>query len=454
MGEQIQIYQLARFTRTVAMLLKGGIPLVSALDMTEALLRQPALKAGLKAASQCLREGRGLADTFREHGLASEVGSRLLVVGEKGGELGDTMDKIAAFYDEDPVEYQLPCILQIPVNEKKGLSFALGLRSILRHDPDKILVGEIRDADTAQIAIQSALTGHLVFTSVHANNAFDVLGRFTHMNIDIHSFVSALNGVLAQRLMRIVCPLCAVPHGVDAGVLEEMGIGSERMAGRSALDGLARWLTRNNVEQGKASIVVSSRFVRYALVPWPSSDLSKEEGAAWARVHLETANGDMTGWTVACDSSEFGRAHVACAMPAAFLKALRDTMTARKISTEAIAPAFVTGWNAWRKRIKPGQFFGVAESERLVLGCCGHRGWDSLRVLSAKQSRAELTALTRREHALLGKSGAPRALLFAPGMALSHSVDVPNDDEGIQCLSLEDAEPCPALAMARLAAER
>lgn len=100
-GEQIQIYQLARFTRTVAMLLKGGIPLVSALDMTEALLQQPALKAGLKAASQSLREGRGLADTFREHGLATEVGARLLVVGEKGGELGETMDRIAAFYDEE-----------------------------------------------------------------------------------------------------------------------------------------------------------------------------------------------------------------------------------------------------------------------------------------------------------------------------------------------------------------
>ena len=110
-------------------------------------------------------------------------------------------DKIVTI--EDPVEYQLPGVLQIPVNEKKGLTFARGLRSILRHDPDKILVGEIRDPETAQIAVQSALTGHLVFTSVHANSAFDVIGRFKHMGVDPYSFVSALNGIVAQRLVRI-----------------------------------------------------------------------------------------------------------------------------------------------------------------------------------------------------------------------------------------------------------
>ena len=102
-------------------------------------------------------------------------------------------------------------MLQIPVNEKKGLTFARGLRSILRHDPDKIMVGEIRDPETAQIAIQAALTGHLVFTTVHANNAFDVIGRFLHMGADAHSFVSALNGVVAQRLVRLVCAHCARP---------------------------------------------------------------------------------------------------------------------------------------------------------------------------------------------------------------------------------------------------
>ncbi len=116
-------------------------------------------------------------------------------------------DKIVTI--EDPVEYQLSGVLQIPVNEKKGLTFARGLRSILRHDPDKIMVGEIRDPETAQIAIQSALTGHLVFTTVHANNVFDVLGRFLHMGVDTYSFVAALNGILAQRLLRLVCTHCA-----------------------------------------------------------------------------------------------------------------------------------------------------------------------------------------------------------------------------------------------------
>jgi general secretion pathway protein E len=116
-------------------------------------------------------------------------------------------DKIVTI--EDPVEYQLPGVLQIPVNEKKGLTFARGLRSILRHDPDKIMVGEIRDPETAQIAIQSALTGHLVFTTVHANNVFDVLGRFAHMQADAYALVAALNGILAQRLVRVVCEQCA-----------------------------------------------------------------------------------------------------------------------------------------------------------------------------------------------------------------------------------------------------
>ncbi|GAC1328733.1 MAG: GspE/PulE family protein [Steroidobacteraceae bacterium] len=128
-------------------------------------------------------------------------------------------DKIVTI--EDPVEYQLQGVLQIPVNEKKGLSFARGLRSILRHDPDKIMVGEIRDSETAQIAIQSALTGHLVFTTVHANNVFDVVSRFTHMGVDTYSFVSALSGVLAQRLIRVVCEQCAERHVPSRQLLEE-----------------------------------------------------------------------------------------------------------------------------------------------------------------------------------------------------------------------------------------
>ncbi len=129
-------------------------------------------------------------------------------------EINNGQDKIITI--EDPVEYQLPGVLQIPVNEKKGLTFERGLRSILRHDPDKIMVGEIRDPETAQIAVQSALTGHLVFTTVHANNVFDVIGRFTHMGVDPYSFVSALNGILAQRLIRVNCPHCAADdHPAD-----------------------------------------------------------------------------------------------------------------------------------------------------------------------------------------------------------------------------------------------
>jgi general secretion pathway protein E len=126
-------------------------------------------------------------------------------------------DKIITI--EDPVEYQLPGVVQIPVNEKKGLSFSRGLRSILRHDPDRVMVGEIRDAETAQIAVQAALTGHLVFSTVHANNAFDVIGRFMHMGLDLYSVVSAVNAVLAQRLVRLTCTHCARPYVPEPEVL-------------------------------------------------------------------------------------------------------------------------------------------------------------------------------------------------------------------------------------------
>lgn len=129
---------------------------------------------------------------------------------------------------EDPVEYVLRGIVQIPVNEKKGLTFARGLRSILRHDPDKIMVGEIRDPETAQIAVQSALTGHLVFTTVHANNVFDVLGRFIHMGIDPYNFVSCLNCVMAQRLVRKLCRKCRYPVQIADDVLIESGIDPEK----------------------------------------------------------------------------------------------------------------------------------------------------------------------------------------------------------------------------------
>jgi type II secretory ATPase GspE/PulE/Tfp pilus assembly ATPase PilB-like protein len=134
-------------------------------------------------------------------------------------EIQSVEDKIETI--EDPVEYQLRGITQIPINEKKGLTFARGLRSILRHDPDKIMVGEIRDAETAQIAIQSALTGHLVFTTVHANNVVDVLGRFLNMGVEPYQFVSALNCVMAQRLVRLICSHCKRVARVDPKLLEE-----------------------------------------------------------------------------------------------------------------------------------------------------------------------------------------------------------------------------------------
>src|ERR1700684_3456774 len=137
-------------------------------------------------------------------------------------EIKNDEDKIITI--EDPVEYQVRGITQIPVNEKKGLTFARGLRSILRHDPDKIMVGEIRDAETAQIAIQSALTGHLVFTTVHANNVVDVIGRFINMGVEPYNFVSALNCILAQRLVRLICESCRTPVHYAPDVLEASGL--------------------------------------------------------------------------------------------------------------------------------------------------------------------------------------------------------------------------------------
>jgi type IV pilus assembly protein PilB len=140
-------------------------------------------------------------------------------------EIKNDEDKIITI--EDPVEYQIKGITQIPVNEKKGLTFARGLRSILRHDPDKILVGEIRDQETAQIAINAALTGHLVFTTVHANNVLDVLGRFLNMGVEPYNFVSALNCILAQRLVRVICPHCRVQVHYDESYLVESALDLE-----------------------------------------------------------------------------------------------------------------------------------------------------------------------------------------------------------------------------------
>jgi type IV pilus assembly protein PilB len=171
------------------------------------------------------------------HNIAEPYGM-VLVTGPTGSgktttlyaalnEINSDEDKIITI--EDPVEYQIVGVTQIPVNEKKGLTFARGLRSILRHDPDKIMVGEIRDNETAQIAIQSALTGHLVFTTVHANNVIDVLGRFLNMGVEAYNFVSALNCVLAQRLVRTICEHCArtVKHDDNLLITSGLDLGGE-----------------------------------------------------------------------------------------------------------------------------------------------------------------------------------------------------------------------------------
>ncbi|MBE9503469.1 MAG: Flp pilus assembly complex ATPase component TadA [Proteobacteria bacterium] len=156
---------------------------------------------------------------------------------------------------EDPVEYNLAGIVQIPVNEKKGLTFAKGLRSILRHDPDKIMVGEIRDEETAQIAIQSALTGHLVFTTVHANNAFDVIGRFLHMNLEPYNFVSSLNCILAQRLVRKICEKCKREVKYSKEVLEEAHIDVDKYKDHSFYEGKGCVECNHTGFRGRSAII-------------------------------------------------------------------------------------------------------------------------------------------------------------------------------------------------------
>ncbi len=177
--------------------------------------------------------GFSLEETRRFRRYIREPYGMVLVTGPTGS--GKTTTLYAAINEiksdedkfitiEDPVEYQVRGITQIPVNEKKGLTFARGLRSILRHDPDKIMVGEIRDQETAQIAIQSALTGHLVFTTVHANNVTDVIGRFINMGVEPYNFVSALNCIMAQRLVRVICPSCKKPKRYSSEELKEAGL--------------------------------------------------------------------------------------------------------------------------------------------------------------------------------------------------------------------------------------
>ena len=211
------------------------MPSIFGEDAVLRLLDKAQLRTRQAAASLDLL-GFGDAGAERIRALAALPHGMLLVTGPTGSgktttvyavlsEVNTGFEKIITI--EDPVEYELPGVLQIPVNERKGLTFAKGLRSILRHDPDRILVGEIRDAETAEIAVQSALTGHQVFTTVHANSVFDVTGRFRHFGLDMFGFMSALNGLVVQRLVRQVCPACVASRPVadhEARWLRDMGV--------------------------------------------------------------------------------------------------------------------------------------------------------------------------------------------------------------------------------------
>jgi len=203
-------------------------------------------------------------------------------------EINNEEEKIITI--EDPVEYQLPGVLQVPVNEKKGLTFARGLRSILRHDPDKIMVGEMRDSETAQIAVQSALTGHLVFTTVHANNVIDVIGRLLNMGVEPYNFVSALNCVLAQRLVRMICPACKEAIKISRQMLEESGIDGNRYKDFTFYEGRGCSECNNTGYHGRTTIAefleLSDAIREMILEKKPFADIkkrAKEDGMVFLR---------------------------------------------------------------------------------------------------------------------------------------------------------------------------
>ena len=215
-------------------------------------------------------------------------------------EIKSDEDKIITI--EDPVEYQIKGITQIPVNEKKGLTFARGLRSILRHDPDKIMVGEIRDQETAQIAINAALTGHLVFTTVHANNVLDVLGRFLNMGVEPYNFVSALNCILAQRLVRVICPHCKKEIQYPDEYLVESGLNPEEWRKVTFYEGAGCFECGGTGFRGRSAIHelldLSERIREMILDKRPASEIRRQaagEGMTFLReAALEKARTGVT----------------------------------------------------------------------------------------------------------------------------------------------------------------
>jgi len=238
-------------------------------------------------------------DLFRFRRYIREPYGMVLVTGPTGSgktttlyaalnEIKSDEDKIITI--EDPVEYQIRGITQIPVNEKKGLTFARGLRSILRHDPDKILVGEIRDQETAQIAINSALTGHLVFTTVHANNVVDVIGRFLNMGVEPYNFVSALNCILAQRLVRTICADCKRPVNYDHDALRLSGLDPREWSGFTFQEGAGCIECGGTGYRGRTAIhellELNDRIREMILERKPSSEIrrvARDEGMSFLR---------------------------------------------------------------------------------------------------------------------------------------------------------------------------
>lgn len=238
------------------------LPSVFGEDVVIRVLDKSSITDGMKSLRlENLRMAPDILKKFRKS--INEPYGMVLITGPTGSgktttlyaaisELNTGEEKIITI--EDPVEYQLQGIVQIAVNDKKNLTFAKGLRSILRHDPDKIMVGEIRDGETAQIAVQSALTGHLVFTTVHANNAFDVIGRFNHMGVDAYNFVSALNCVMAQRLVRIICPQCKRESHVDDSLMEISGLDADRYKNRIWYAGVGCEYCHGTGYRGRAAV--------------------------------------------------------------------------------------------------------------------------------------------------------------------------------------------------------